>query len=182
MSLTSLNIASRGLLDRGDTEAITIAVRGFLRGAIIVPPIPEQRPPGGGSSKRRRRDQVRVRIISLREKLERARKAKDAERIEAARVEALALAEAEGLKTEALRRASTSKQINAAIRALTKQVNSELAIVRRNTEDSRKAREQAIKDEQRRSRLDAVLKAEEERQAALLAENEDIAIALLLVA
>lgn len=115
--------------------------------------------------------------------------------MEAARVEALAFAESEGLKTEALRRASTAKQVNAAIRALTKQVNSDLAIVRRNTDDSRKAREQAIRDEQekrrieaeraqaeRQARLAAILKAEEERRAALLAENEDIAIALLLVA
>lgn len=113
---------------------------------------------GGGGSKRRYQ-RTRTRIISLREQLERARKAKDAERIEAARVEALALAEAEGLKTEALRQAEGVKDIVAAVRALTKQINSEMAVVRRNTDDFRRAREQAIR-----------------------LENEEIAIALLLIA
>lgn len=194
MSLTSLNIASRGLIDRGDTPTLTIAVRGFLRGASVVPPIPEQRPPGGGS--KRRHDRIRARIVTLREQIERARNTKKAAEIaEASRVEALEIAQAEGLKTEALRRADGVKQVLAAVRAIQKQINSEIAVVRRNTEDSRKAREQAIRDEQEKQRADAeraeadrkarfasIITAEEERQAALLAENEDIAIALLLVA
>jgi hypothetical protein len=189
-----LSVASRGHLRSGDTPTLTIAVRGFLDGAAIVPPIPEQRPPGGGS-KKRRREAVRAKIVTLRDQIERARKAKDAQRVEAGRVEALEIAEAEGLKTEALRQADSTKEVVAAVRALTKQINAEIAVVRRNTEDSRKAREQAIRDEQEKQRADAeraeadrkarfasIITAEEERQAALLAENEEIAMALLLVA
>lgn len=68
MSLTSLGIASRGLLDRGASPALSIAVRGLLRVAAVVPS--SDTAGGGGGRGRRTR---RARIITRQEQIERAK-------------------------------------------------------------------------------------------------------------
>lgn len=178
MSLTSLNIASRGHLDRGDDTTLNIAVRGFLRGVVVVPPIPDQGRPGGSGSKKR----AQSRIKHIRDIVAASRKKLDDERLRELKAEALAIAEAEGLKTTPIRDAVGINAVLSAVRGLTKQLNSEVA----QEERFRKTHEQAMQAERtkqakaRSERLGTFLKAEQDRQRAEREENEMIAIALLI--
>ena len=100
--------------------------------------------------------------------------------------QALEIAEREGFKTEALRRAHNAQMTLEGIRVLARQINSEIGItqaaVRKADADSRREREQAIKAAEQQAVFDRVIADELARRAAWLADNEEIAIALLLIA
>lgn len=184
----ALRIATQGFLAPGPRPALTLAVRGLLAGAGSEPPPETETRRGGGNSHEdlQRKYQARARIKALKRAAENARKAKADAEADAARRQALEIAEREGFKTEALRRAHNAQMTLEGIRVLARQINSEIGItqaaVRKADADSRREREQAIKAAEQQAVFDRVIADELARRAAWLADNEEIAIALLLIA
>lgn len=147
---------------------------------------------GGGSSGLAQKKRVRQRIKTLRQVVEAAKKAREEEKAAAVRAEAVEVAVSAGLPIEAIQAADTLADVLRGIGAISRQINDEIKVAqieaRKATKDKRRAelqalrqvREQAIFAE--RQRIEAERIAEEYRQAAIVAENDEIAVMLLLVA
>lgn len=192
MSLTSLNIATRGALDRAETVALNIAVRGLLRGEIEIPPEPTPEPPsqgGGGSrSKLKTRQAARRKIQHIRDVVADMRKGREQERLEALRAEAIDIAEEVDIEPDRLRAAKTLSEIRAALKSLTKEAGR--AVAELELEEQRRQQEKADAAAKVKAEADAKIAKEQgtwrelhtiraEREAELI-ENELVAIALLL--
>jgi len=134
---------------------------------------------GGGSDDRRK---ARHRVKTIHQVVKAARKAKDDELRARARAEAIAVAREQGLATEALIAATSLAETAAAIRALARQLNSTIGQERVQARRAAVAAERAEAARRAQAEADVALLAEKGRRDTAMAEDEDIAIALLLVA